>query len=347
MLMPIFPVSQKDFANNVLKAKLPVVVKFTSANCPPCRILTPYLKKLATQYNFQIKVYEMSIDVEENETVYQSFVSTPGVPTLVFFNEGEQVNFYQGFGPGSYLELSELFATFVAETRGEQYIPKKNLAERESEYHAAISAAEAAFAVEYDEAIKVPMSTLQPYLDDLNNKKKPLESQLALGEITKEQFDVLLNNLYEEFAADKDFQIARKSVLDASAAVEKKLISAVHTAGHEFSLNGTSIKKSGLPQKFIDAVLELGHHTVESIYGSMVGAPDVLRPYLNSFGLEYDEVAAKLKAMIPQETLDEWAKLKDVRYSTGALLPDDKTNRGNSSRRRNRGGVIRRDDDKK
>ncbi|MBX9879818.1 MAG: hypothetical protein K2Y22_15275 [Candidatus Obscuribacterales bacterium] len=307
MLMPTFPVSRKDFTDRVLKSTLPVVVKFTSANDGACRIFTPYVKKFASQYNFQIKIYEMSIDVPENKAIFESFATTQDIPALVFFDKGTVLHCYQGFEPGQYENLRQIFASFVKTTRCEQYIPPKNLEEREKEYLELVNAAEAIYLSESAAAIREPMDAI-----------------------------------WNQLGAAETFQSLRQAVLDATSAPEKKLISAVHTAGHEYSLNGTSIKKSGLPQKFIDALLGLGHHTVESLYGAMIAAPEALRPYLQKFGLDYDEVGPKLKAMIPQETLDEWDKLKDLPCPTGLLLEDDP-----SRRRKRRFGVIRRDDDKK
>jgi len=61
--------TDQNFEAEVLKSETPVLVDFWAEWCPPCKIISPIVDELATEYSGKIKigkVYETNL-VEENE----------------------------------------------------------------------------------------------------------------------------------------------------------------------------------------------------------------------------------------------------------------------------------------
>ena len=61
--------------------KKPVVLDFHAKWCGPCKMLTPILEELDTEYNGEVDIYKL--DIEDEMEVAQMF-NVMSVPTLVF-----------------------------------------------------------------------------------------------------------------------------------------------------------------------------------------------------------------------------------------------------------------------
>lgn len=81
--------TQDNFEKEVLKAKAPVLVDFWAEWCPPCRILTPVIEKLAKDYQGKIKIGKLNVD--ENQGVAEKY-RVMSLPTLIFFKEGKIID---------------------------------------------------------------------------------------------------------------------------------------------------------------------------------------------------------------------------------------------------------------
>jgi len=92
----ITEVTDQAFENEVLKSVGPVLVDFWAPWCGPCRMLTPILTKLASQYQGKIKVVKLNTD-ENPDTATKYNIS--GIPTLLFFKGGQLVNQVVGIKP--------------------------------------------------------------------------------------------------------------------------------------------------------------------------------------------------------------------------------------------------------
>ena len=77
-----------NFEEVVLKSDKPVIVDFWATWCMPCKMLAPTVEEIAAQYKGKCKVAKLNIDdamdVATNFTVMN-------IPTLIFFNKGEEV----------------------------------------------------------------------------------------------------------------------------------------------------------------------------------------------------------------------------------------------------------------
>ena len=80
--------SAADFESQVLEARQPVMVDFYSDSCPPCRQLAPTLEILAEEYEGRALVCK--VNVEHVPDLAQRY-GIQGIPAVVFFDEGEEV----------------------------------------------------------------------------------------------------------------------------------------------------------------------------------------------------------------------------------------------------------------
>ena len=77
-----------DFESRVLGAQQPVLVDFYSDSCPPCRQLAPTIDALAEEYEGRALVCK--VNVEHAADSAQRY-GVQGIPAVVFFSEGEEV----------------------------------------------------------------------------------------------------------------------------------------------------------------------------------------------------------------------------------------------------------------
>lgn len=91
-----FSTTDSGFSKDVLNSDTPVLVDFWAEWCGPCRALAPKLEEIAGEYQGKLKVYKVDID-ENQETPTQYGVR--GVPTLILFKNGKQVDQIVGNHP--------------------------------------------------------------------------------------------------------------------------------------------------------------------------------------------------------------------------------------------------------
>lgn len=72
------------------------LVDFTATWCGPCQVLGPIVDKLATEFMGKVKIGKC--DIDKNPDVAGAF-GVMGVPTLVFFKDGEVVDQHVGLLP--------------------------------------------------------------------------------------------------------------------------------------------------------------------------------------------------------------------------------------------------------
>ena len=89
-----------------------VLVEFYGTWCPPCKLLEPVLEELAAKYAGQAAVGKINIDDNSETAVEQSIAD---IPTLVFFQNGEEIR--RLYGAKSLETLSETLDRLLADTR--------------------------------------------------------------------------------------------------------------------------------------------------------------------------------------------------------------------------------------
>jgi thioredoxin 1 len=97
----VLEVTDKSFEEDVLQAEMPTLVDFWAAWCGPCRMIAPVVEEMAEKYEDQLQVAKMDVDANP-QTPGQ--LGIMGIPTLILFKGGEEVERVVGFRPKEALE---------------------------------------------------------------------------------------------------------------------------------------------------------------------------------------------------------------------------------------------------
>jgi len=89
-------VDDDSFEKEVEGAEGLVLVDFTAAWCPPCRVIAPLLVELAKEYEGRLRI--VSLDTDENMSTAARF-GARSLPTLIFFRDGKEVDRWIGAVP--------------------------------------------------------------------------------------------------------------------------------------------------------------------------------------------------------------------------------------------------------
>ncbi len=73
-----------------------VLVDFWAVWCGPCRMIAPTIEELAGEYEGKLKVVKLNTD--ENPDIASKY-KIMGIPTLIFFKNGEKVDQMVGAVP--------------------------------------------------------------------------------------------------------------------------------------------------------------------------------------------------------------------------------------------------------
>lgn len=85
-----------NFQSEVISSDVPVLVDFWAPWCGPCRMLTPTIEALATEYAGRVRVGKM--DTDNNPKIASDF-GISSIPTVMLFKGGAMVSRWVGVTP--------------------------------------------------------------------------------------------------------------------------------------------------------------------------------------------------------------------------------------------------------
>lgn len=99
------PVNTKSWQTEVMDSQMPVFVDFWAEWCGPCRMVSPVVEELASEYPGKVKFVKVNVDESgELASKYNVF----SIPTLAIFNKGEIIAQQVGAASkGSYKNMIE------------------------------------------------------------------------------------------------------------------------------------------------------------------------------------------------------------------------------------------------
>jgi thioredoxin len=109
----ISTVTDDGFAADVLESERPVLVDFTAAWCPPCRVMKPVLSELAAERD-DLRIVQLDVDEHQRTAAEYGVLS---MPTFILFRDGREVRRLVGARPRRRLEaeLAEVLEQRVAQ----------------------------------------------------------------------------------------------------------------------------------------------------------------------------------------------------------------------------------------
>lgn len=80
--------TDQNFEQEVMRADIPVVVDFWAEWCGPCRIVSPVIEGLASEYQGKVKIGKLNVDASSQTAGKFAIMS---IPTVLIFKNGQVV----------------------------------------------------------------------------------------------------------------------------------------------------------------------------------------------------------------------------------------------------------------
>ena len=92
----ILTLTKASFDSEIKKDGTPILVDFWAEWCGPCRMVTPVLEQLATEYAGRVRIGKVNVD--EESSLAEKF-GVQSIPTLLLFKGGRVVEQQVGAVP--------------------------------------------------------------------------------------------------------------------------------------------------------------------------------------------------------------------------------------------------------
>jgi len=87
--MSLVHLTEKNFSEEVIKSKLPVLVDFWAEWCMPCKRIAPIVEEVNKEYAGKLKVAKLNVNEGSNLASKYGIMS---IPTLIIFKDGKAVD---------------------------------------------------------------------------------------------------------------------------------------------------------------------------------------------------------------------------------------------------------------
>ena len=93
----IIELNADNYEAEVLKSDVPVVIDFWASWCKYCKLMDPIIERLAIFHKNKVKF--VKVDVDKSPKFLNNFRPLRGLPVLIFFKNGVEVDRTIGFTP--------------------------------------------------------------------------------------------------------------------------------------------------------------------------------------------------------------------------------------------------------
>lgn len=102
--MSVINLSKENFEQEVMGARVPVLVDFWATWCGPCKMMGPVVEQIAEDMGTSAKICKINIDEQQELAAKYQVMS---IPTFIAFKDGKEVKRMVGAMPKE--ELAKVF----------------------------------------------------------------------------------------------------------------------------------------------------------------------------------------------------------------------------------------------
>jgi thioredoxin 1 len=92
----VLELKDSTWDKEVKESEVPVIVDFWATWCGPCKMMAPVFDEISKDYDSKLKFTKLSTE-DFPDLAGQNMIS--GIPCLVIYNKGEEVDRIVGFNP--------------------------------------------------------------------------------------------------------------------------------------------------------------------------------------------------------------------------------------------------------